>query len=434
MNGIAKFAAAHHGGAKIRCLDAHPVLPWVVAADEHDSVVVWDWEQGRVLLEVGKGHGGLEECRLQNIQLQRLAARDPDNWDAPDTVAALAANGSQKPALFASVRCVRFYDSDVCTWKYAHQKALYDATAATGTASSDAEDGANLARFLGAPLLHGRRWLVVCCDSKVVFIDLVSMRMKDLNKGNTFESKTPHCVEFLLPSASSVLGDGPHAAFGCSDGVIRIFSMQKWEVVRKFSGGHRGGATCLGAGGEEVLGRGIEGARPVWGAGGGGEGKAPREGIEGRELSGEQVVREVPLGSRIEEGTWVWGAGVAVRSSREPDEGRDLSGGAGGEQVVRKFSGGHRGGVTCLLPLLGRSQQHRGLCLVSGGSDGHFGVWDVNKSGTSPQEDSPPRVMGKLHSDSVHALDLTSSPGGALHMVSVGADNKLYVYDTADWK
>eukprot|EP00854_Cymbomonas_tetramitiformis_P025320 gene25320-30909_t len=158
------------------------------------------------------GTGNKEESFLKlekNIQLQRLAARDPDNWDAPDTVAALAANGSQKPALFAS--------------------ALYDATAATGTASSDAEDGANLARFLGAPLLHGRRWLVVCCDSKVVFIDLVSMRMKDLNKGNTFESKTPHCVEFLLPSASSVLGDGPHAAFGCSDGVIRIFSMQKWE-------------------------------------------------------------------------------------------------------------------------------------------------------------------------------------------------------------
>lgn len=36
------------GHEKIHLLDVHPTQPWVVTADEADSVVVWDWEHRQV--------------------------------------------------------------------------------------------------------------------------------------------------------------------------------------------------------------------------------------------------------------------------------------------------------------------------------------------------------------------------------------------------
>ena len=47
--------------AQVRSLHVHPTLPWVLACDEADSVVVYDTHHQRVLLVPS----GLEEQRLQ---------------------------------------------------------------------------------------------------------------------------------------------------------------------------------------------------------------------------------------------------------------------------------------------------------------------------------------------------------------------------------
>jgi hypothetical protein len=57
--------AIHRGNAKVRSLDVHPSMPWVAAADECDSVIVFDWQCGRMLQEIGSGVGGVEESRAQ---------------------------------------------------------------------------------------------------------------------------------------------------------------------------------------------------------------------------------------------------------------------------------------------------------------------------------------------------------------------------------
>eukprot|EP00959_Pyramimonas_sp_CCMP1952_P245182 5124327-Pyramimonas_sp.AAC.1 len=140
---VAVVHAIHRGGAKTRCMDVHPSLPWVAFSDEHDCVVLFDWQCGRVLQEIGSGSGSLEESRLQVVpswprylelsvllklsrinvksrvsrryvryrfglarnthdtrlvplsqqknQILKLASRDPENWDDPETISAAVA-------------------------------------------------------------------------------------------------------------------------------------------------------------------------------------------------------------------------------------------------------------------------------------------------------------------------------------------------------
>ena len=66
---VAVVHAIHREGAKTRSIDVHPTLPWVAISDEHDCVVIFDWQCGRVLQEIGPGGGSLEETRIQVVFL-----------------------------------------------------------------------------------------------------------------------------------------------------------------------------------------------------------------------------------------------------------------------------------------------------------------------------------------------------------------------------
>ncbi|XP_020525863.1 uncharacterized protein LOC18438955 isoform X2 [Amborella trichopoda] len=87
----------------------------------------------------------------------------------------------------------------------------------------------------------GRHFLVVCCENKAIFLDLVTMRGRDVPKQD-LDNKSLICMEFLSRSAA---GDGPLVAFGSSDGVIRVLSMITWKLVRRYTGGHKGSISCL---------------------------------------------------------------------------------------------------------------------------------------------------------------------------------------------
>ncbi|KAG6771523.1 hypothetical protein POTOM_022892 [Populus tomentosa] len=168
---------------KIVKIQLHPTHPWLVTADASDRVSVWNWEHRQVIYELKAG--GVDERRLVGAKLEKLAEGESAAAEAPSAV-------SNVTSAFASP----------------------------------------------APSTKGRHFLVICCVNKAIFLDLVTMRGRDVPK-----QELDNNMEFLCRSTA---GDGPPlVAFGGSDGVIRVLSMISWKLVRRYTGGHKGSISCL---------------------------------------------------------------------------------------------------------------------------------------------------------------------------------------------
>ncbi|EFJ28983.1 hypothetical protein SELMODRAFT_92496 [Selaginella moellendorffii] len=207
---------------KIVKIQFHPTQPWLAAADGSDAVVVWDWENRQVLYELNAG--GVDAKRLVGAQLQKLAEGESESKSKPTE----AIRGG-------SVKHLRFYDDDVRFWQWwISRTAAVDAQSSPAQFSPPGSSGSS-----GST--RGRRFLVICCENKAIFLDLVTMRARDVPK-QILENKAPLCVEFL-PRFTS--GDGTFAAFGGSDGNIRLLSLTNWQMAQKYIGGHKGSVVCL---------------------------------------------------------------------------------------------------------------------------------------------------------------------------------------------
>ncbi|XP_024377308.1 uncharacterized protein [Physcomitrium patens] len=207
---------------KVVKLLLHPTYPWLVTADASDNVVVWDWEHRQVVYEVNVK--GVDERRLVGAQLQKLAEGEAE---AKSKSGIEAIRGG-------SVKHVTFYDDDVRYWQASMARSAAGELSITAGQQYPASGGGHMT-------IKGRHFLVVCCENKVIFLDLVSMRARDVPR-TTFDSKSPLCVAFL-PRSGVV--EGPIAAFGCSDGIIRVLSMTLWQLVRRYISGHKGPVACL---------------------------------------------------------------------------------------------------------------------------------------------------------------------------------------------
>lgn len=75
-----------------------------------------------------------------------------------------------------SVKQVTFYDDDVCFWQHWRNR----------TAAAEAPIAANQhsSAFITPPppSTRGRHFLVICCENKAIFLDLVTMRGRDVPK------------------------------------------------------------------------------------------------------------------------------------------------------------------------------------------------------------------------------------------------------------
>ncbi|GFY89230.1 transducin/WD40 repeat-like superfamily protein [Actinidia rufa] len=228
---------------KIVKIQLHPTHPWLVTADASDRVSVWNWEHRQVIYELKAG--GVDERRLVGAKLEKLAEGESEPKGKPTE----AMRGG-------SVKQVSFYDDDVCFWQlWRNRSAAAEAPSAVNNVTS--------AFSSPAPSTKGRHFLVICCENKAIFLDLVTMRGRDVPKQdldnrsllwqvpniliiNAYKADFVHLwssiMEFL--STSSV-GDGPLVAFGGSDGIIRVLSMITWRLVRRYTGGHKGSIYCL---------------------------------------------------------------------------------------------------------------------------------------------------------------------------------------------
>lgn len=208
-------------GDKIVKIQLHPTHPWLVTADASDFVSVWNWEHRQVIYELKAG--GVDERRLVGAKLEKLAEGESESKGKPTE----AIRGG-------SVKQVNFYDDDVRYWQlWRNRSAAAEAPSAVSNVTS--------AFTSPAPSTKGRHFLVICCENKAIFLDLVTMRGRDVPK-QELDNRSLLCMEFLARSAA---GDGPLVAFGGSDGVIRVLSMITWKLVRRYTGGHKGSISCL---------------------------------------------------------------------------------------------------------------------------------------------------------------------------------------------
>lgn len=75
----------------------------------------------------------------------------------------------------SSVKQVNFYDDDVRFWQ------LWRNRAAAAEAPSAVSHVTSTLSSL-PPATKGRHFLVICCENKVIFLDLVTMRGRDVSK------------------------------------------------------------------------------------------------------------------------------------------------------------------------------------------------------------------------------------------------------------
>ncbi|WOH14997.1 hypothetical protein DCAR_0934527 [Daucus carota subsp. sativus] len=216
-----KLKAFRPTNDKIVKIQLHPTHPWLVTADASDHVSVWNWEHRQVIYELKAG--GVDERRLVGAKLEKLAEGDTESRGKPTE----AIRGG-------SVKQVSFYDDDVHFWQLSRNRsaAAEAPTAVTNVTSAFSSP---------APSTKGRHFIVICCESKAIFLDLVTMCGRDVPKQD-LDNKSLLCMEFL---SRSVVGDGPLVAFGGSDGVIRVLSMITWKLARRYTGGHKKSISCL---------------------------------------------------------------------------------------------------------------------------------------------------------------------------------------------
>lgn len=215
-----KLRAFRPTNDKIVKIQLHPTHPWLVTADASDHVAVWNWEHRQVIYELKAG--GVDERRLVGAKLEKLAEGESEIRGKPTE----AIRGG-------SVKQVNFYDDDVRYWQHWCNR--------TAAAEAPSAVTHHLVSTAPAPSTRGRHFVVICCENKAIFLDLVTMRGRDVPKQD-LDGKSLHCMEFL---ARSSIAEGPHVAFGGSDGVIRVLSMLTWKLVRRYTGGHKGAISCL---------------------------------------------------------------------------------------------------------------------------------------------------------------------------------------------
>ncbi|KAM7470155.1 hypothetical protein LguiA_008338 [Lonicera macranthoides] len=287
---------------KIVKIQLHPTHPWLVTSDASDHVSVWNWEHRQVIYELKAG--GVDQRRLVGAKLEKLAEGESEPRGRPTE----AIRGG-------SVKQVSFYDDDVRFWQlWRNRSAAAEAPSAGNYVTS--------AFNSPAPSTKGRHFLVICCENKAIFLDLVTMRGRDVPKQD-LDNKSLLCMEFLSRSSAN---EGPLVAFGGSDGVIRVLSMITWKLARRYTGGHKGSISCLM--------------------------------------------------------TFMASSGEAL--------------------------------------------------LVSGGSDGLLVLWNADNAQDS--RELVPKLSLKAHDGGVVAIELSRVIGGAPQLITIGADKNLAIWDTISFK
>ncbi|GIL66637.1 hypothetical protein Vafri_20113, partial [Volvox africanus] len=227
---------------KVRQVEFHPVLPWIVSTTKSDNVSVWDWRTRQLVWETQLG--GSDDDLCMDAEWARLHSRDPAFTPNPSLLHPIPSGPKKEPT--GHVKDVRFLDCDIAqvqlTWQHM-------TVAGCGTPPPRADD---------IKALRGQRLLVIACECKVVVVDLASRKVLELGKG-AFEGKSPSSLAFLFrtgPTLGSItshaglaygasnnrdgtLLESPILAVGCSDGIVRCVQLFPIKPVARLISAHK---------------------------------------------------------------------------------------------------------------------------------------------------------------------------------------------------
>ncbi|XVF69814.1 hypothetical protein PTKIN_Ptkin11bG0111600 [Pterospermum kingtungense] len=96
---------------------------------------------------------------------------------------------------------------------------------------------------------------------------------------------------------------------------------------------------------------------------------------------------------------------------------------------VRRYTGGHKGSISCLMTFMASSGE---ALLVSGASDGLLILWSADHGHDS--RELVPKLSLKAHDGGVVAVELSRVIGGAPQLITIGADKTLAIWDTISFK
>ena len=106
-----------------------------------------------------------------------------------------------------SLKAVKFLDPHVLRWKWLKSQDLF----------AKAFQGKGRKKY----------WVLIVMEHKILFVDYRTGEKKWV-QSNAFESKLISCIEFV---------DSSYLAIGFTDGSIRLFDLEDWEVVKLFPRG-----------------------------------------------------------------------------------------------------------------------------------------------------------------------------------------------------
>ncbi|KAH9782399.1 WD REPEATS REGION domain-containing protein [Citrus sinensis] len=98
-------------------------------------------------------------------------------------------------------------------------------------------------------------------------------------------------------------------------------------------------------------------------------------------------------------------------------------------KLVRRYTGGHKGSISCLMTFMASSGE---ALLVSGGSDGLLILWSADHGQDS--RELVPKLSLKAHDGGVVAVELSRVMGGSPQLITIGADKTLAIWDTVSFK
>ncbi|XP_008791407.2 uncharacterized protein LOC103708316 isoform X2 [Phoenix dactylifera] len=98
-------------------------------------------------------------------------------------------------------------------------------------------------------------------------------------------------------------------------------------------------------------------------------------------------------------------------------------------KLVRRYTGGHKGSISCLMTFLASTGE---AFLVSGASDGLLILWSADHIHDS--RELVPKLSLKAHDGGVVAVELSRVKGSAPQLITIGADKTLVIWDTISFK
>ena len=226
------------GKARVICV--HPRMP-ICACSDGDKVALWEFKRARhaekptghtndVVTGAGGGLGNSDEPihALEFLDYETLS-------HAGYGPAALRGNAAQAD------------DTGERQSMIASQNELAaDGTttsAATSThrdrASSSAEASATSDAHALSATLRGRRYLIVLRESRVRLLELVSGKHMDAVSKQHLDGRAPTAIAGAFAGGSATL------LIGCMDGAVRVLQVDRWQVVLRLTGAHRGAVTCI---------------------------------------------------------------------------------------------------------------------------------------------------------------------------------------------